>query len=482
MLLKEGNGDVHIHEVNNNGSIGTKVYDNNASWSSGWTSVTFYQILGKTYLMLLKNGDGDCHIHRMNSNGTVGFKIYDNHASWSSGWTTVQAYTSGAKHFIMLLKEGGLFADADVHIHQLNLDGTLISNKVVNKKWSKGWTSTDVFSVGTQRYLFIIKEGTGQARIHMLRADGSVGTRVGDYEWSSGWTSATSFQAADGRLFRVLLKEDTGLVHFDMLVTERPYAFVQLYQHRGTPDAKEKSENTVAGFKNAIPDIATAGLEIDLVFDGNDWRVGHNKEYSTYPLFSDFMSQVAQSVFYTGKKIMLEIKRYEVNQERFDLIDTVIANENLKPYVKIVSFNWDNQLKLFAKNGYEVGIFVHANNQGNDMLTIDEGIDVISTYFSSYSYVRAYLLLRWGKGSLSTLELASLEETLFEMNSFSQTRQVQLGFTGLTSSSVTVGEDDAGQTQDLASKILAAKLHAGNRAKIVAITNHPHAYMTNALK
>ena len=68
------------------------------------------------------------------------------------------------------------------------------------------------------------------------------------------------------------------------------------------------------------------------------------------------------------------------------------------------------------------------------------------------------------------------------MSANPQGNTVRLGFTGLSSSSITAGGNDATKTQSLIDKILTAKAYAGNPAQITSITNHPHAYMTNALK
>ena len=93
------------------GDVGREVksYD----WSSGWSTVEFYEAGGNTYLFLLKKEDGDVNIHQMNSDGTVGDSV-DTRA-WSSGWTQAQPFIVGNQLFLFLLKENG----GDVHIHQI---------------------------------------------------------------------------------------------------------------------------------------------------------------------------------------------------------------------------------------------------------------------------------------------------------------------------------------------------------------------------
>jgi len=102
--MKAGDGNVNIHKMNSDGSVGTLVYDNDASWSAGWTSATFYQQSGVTYLLLLKEGNGDVHIHSMQNDGDVGGLIFD--GDWRAGWSNVVAYTIGGKSFLFQLMNG----------------------------------------------------------------------------------------------------------------------------------------------------------------------------------------------------------------------------------------------------------------------------------------------------------------------------------------------------------------------------------------
>ena len=54
------------------------------------------------YLLLLKAGTGDVHLHRMNSNGTVGPRVYD--GKWSSGWTTAEFFSAGGNSYLFLVR------------------------------------------------------------------------------------------------------------------------------------------------------------------------------------------------------------------------------------------------------------------------------------------------------------------------------------------------------------------------------------------
>jgi hypothetical protein len=93
------------------GTVGSEVkrYD----WSSGWSTVEFYEAGGNTYLFLLKQKGGYVHIHRMNADGTVGARV--DTRDWSTGWTQAQPFRVGNQLFLFLLKKGNGY----VHIHRI---------------------------------------------------------------------------------------------------------------------------------------------------------------------------------------------------------------------------------------------------------------------------------------------------------------------------------------------------------------------------
>jgi hypothetical protein len=195
------------------GTVGNEVkrYD----WSSGWTTVEFYQAGGNTHLFLLKErgvgGDGkNVHIHRMNTDGTVGTKI--DTRKWSEGWTQAQPFTVGNKLFLFLLKKGNGY----VHIHRINADGS-VGNEVKRYDWSSGWTTVEFYQAGGNTCLFLLKErgvgGDGKnVHIHRMNTDGTVGTKIDTRKWSKGWTQAQPFTVGN-KLFLFLLKKGNGYVH-----------------------------------------------------------------------------------------------------------------------------------------------------------------------------------------------------------------------------------------------------------------------------
>jgi thermolysin len=159
------------------GTIGTKIAA--YKWTEGWTTANFYTIGAKTYAFLLKekgtgSDDKNVHIHEVNANGTIGTKIAA--YKWTEGWTTANFYTIGAKTYAFLLKEKGTGSDdKNVHIHEVNANGT-IGTKIAAYKWTEGWTTANFYTIGAKTYAFLLKEkGTGSddknVHIHVVVED-----------------------------------------------------------------------------------------------------------------------------------------------------------------------------------------------------------------------------------------------------------------------------------------------------------------------
>ncbi len=222
LLKTNGSGgdgnNVHIHQLDADGRVGAQVSSD--SWTSGWTSGEFVQIGGSTYLFILKRSgagaDGNnVHVHRMNNDGTVGDRVasYD----WTAGWATVEFFVAGGTTYLFLLKESGTGADGNnVHIHQMNNDGS-VGARAASYDWTRGWTTASFYETGGSTYLFLLKaSGSGadgnNVHIHRMGADGSVGAKVDAHNWSSAWTHAEPYTQG-GTLYLFLHKLYNGIVH-----------------------------------------------------------------------------------------------------------------------------------------------------------------------------------------------------------------------------------------------------------------------------
>ncbi len=218
LLKEQGNGhdgnNVHIHKIATDGRVGSLV--KSYSWTEGWSSAAFYQVNNTTYLFLLKKSgtgqDGkNVHIHKMNIDGSVGDSVaaYE----WSEGWAAATFYKVGGSTYLFLLKE----LDGTVHIHRINTSGKVVYPKIASYDWSKGWTTVKFYEIGDSTYLFLLKKsGTGQdgknVHIHKMNIDGSVGASVVAYKWGEGWTTA-EFYEVNGKTCLLLLKQSTGKIH-----------------------------------------------------------------------------------------------------------------------------------------------------------------------------------------------------------------------------------------------------------------------------
>jgi len=184
-LLKSKTGDVHVHQLNSNGTVGTKVFDK--KWTSGWTSAAVFKMNTQAFLFLLKEKTGEVKVFKINASGTVGAKVFDK--KWSTGWTNAKIYKQGLNSFLFLLKQG----TGDVHTHKLNPNGT-VGTKIFDKKWTPGWSTAEIFYVNNRAHLFLMKSGTGDIHINRLNSLGTVSTKVYDEKLATRWTSASFYQ------------------------------------------------------------------------------------------------------------------------------------------------------------------------------------------------------------------------------------------------------------------------------------------------
>lgn len=206
-------------------------------WTSGWTVARFYTVGSATYLFLLKASDGTVHIHRMNVDGTVDTRVKD--YDWTSGWTTAEFYTAGGVTYLFLLKA----SDGTVHIHRVNSNGT-VGAQVEARDWTSGWTTAEFYTIGGNTYLFLLKASDGTAHIHRMNGDGTVGTQIDLHDWSSGWTTA-EFYTVGGVTYLFLLKASDGTVHIHRMKAD------------GTVGAQIQSHDWSGGWTTA--EFYTAG-------------------------------------------------------------------------------------------------------------------------------------------------------------------------------------------------------------------------------
>ena len=127
-LLKESTGEVHIHEMKNDGTVGREI--KRLNWPSGWTSAEFYGVGNYIHLFLLNESTGKVKIYKMALDGSVDLKV--NEYDWSSGWTNASFFFVGNETYLFLLKQN----NGDVSINYMNLSYLLRKNSNVDSKRS----------------------------------------------------------------------------------------------------------------------------------------------------------------------------------------------------------------------------------------------------------------------------------------------------------------------------------------------------------
>lgn len=209
-LLKESNGIVKIFRLNDDATLGERVY--HADWTSGWSTVEIVNLEGRPFLFLLKDSDGTAKVFQLTDEGTVGDKVFDENLG--SGWTAARFFWGArgdgdfpevTNYLFLLNSDSGLS-----RIHEVNSDGS-IGAVIERRPWSEGYTAVEFFREGTQTYLFALKESNGGVVIFRMNPDGTRGSRVELDDWTSGWTTAELFREGS-RTYLFLLKEATGRI------------------------------------------------------------------------------------------------------------------------------------------------------------------------------------------------------------------------------------------------------------------------------
>ena len=269
----DGN-NVHIHVLNNNGSVGSRVAS--YKWTEGWTTAIVYTAGGTLYLFLLKASgfgrDGNnVHIHALDNNGNVGARVAS--YKWTQGWTTAITYIAGGAPYLFLLKVSGFGRDGNnVHIHALNNNGR-VGDRVGSYKWTEGWTSAIVYKAGGSLYLFLLKaSGFGShgnnVHTHVLDNNGSVGDWAASNKWTQGWTTAIVY-VAGGAPYLFLLKasgfgRDGKNVH------------IHTFNNNGSVGARLASYKWTEGWTTAITYIAGGAPYLFLLKAWGFGRDGNN--------------------------------------------------------------------------------------------------------------------------------------------------------------------------------------------------------------
>lgn len=345
-LLKHSNGLVHIHKIKKDGSVGTRVkkYD----WTKGWSNFNFYKVKDKTYLFLMKAGGGDdytnglVHIHEMNNDGTVGKRV-EKH-DWTKGWRKIEFFNYKNKTYIILSKDNGLvniremknnggvgeliinskaflknskvpflFPEIKVittpnaiYIYGINYNGkkTIYSQfkfyeknnkfkleQIDTQEWSKGWFDLDIYQESKDKSYFLISKGlnrNGIIHIHEienLKNDAKLGKKIDDNYFRNSftmgiipterWTSIQYFKAKNGQLKLFLLDMFNGRVRvvnmkkdgsFDkQLVKGKPLNFYEITIETSNIKNAGTSAGVYLEFKG---DNFTSGkIKLDTILD-----------------------------------------------------------------------------------------------------------------------------------------------------------------------------------------------------------------------
>lgn len=101
------------------------------------------------------------------------------------------------------------------HVYQISGSGQL-ETLVEQESWTSGWSIAIPYSVGPNKFLFLLKSSDGTMHVNKINFDGSIGERIQNLDWSSGWTHAVKYSVGLGN-YLLLYKKDSGLVHINRI-------------------------------------------------------------------------------------------------------------------------------------------------------------------------------------------------------------------------------------------------------------------------
>lgn len=204
--------NVSVREINSDGTLGgeTAAYE----WMEGWSNAESFKVGNKTFMLIMrKTGYGseskNVYIHELDANGAI--KTTTASHAWSEGWSVGESFSVGDKTYLWLMKESGFSAaDKNVSVREVLPNGTL-GVETVAFKWKEGWTSAESITVGEKAFVILMRKsgyssGGNNVYIHEMGVDGTIISTPASYAWSEGWTTGHPFIVGDNA-FLALVKE-----------------------------------------------------------------------------------------------------------------------------------------------------------------------------------------------------------------------------------------------------------------------------------
>jgi len=211
-------GEGVFYRINPKASQYMKAHTTRKGWRKTWDKIVsgeFGGTGGRKDLLFYDKKNGDGEIYRVDPKARNFMKNKFASRKWRKTWNN-----------IVIGQFGGTGSEEDVFFYEKSTitpppepakKGS-VGSRVDTRDWSNGWTQAVPFTVGSSRYLFLLKEGNGIVHIHRLNSNGTVGSQVVKYDWSKGW-STVSFYTVGGKTYLFLLKKSNGAVHIHRMNT-----------------------------------------------------------------------------------------------------------------------------------------------------------------------------------------------------------------------------------------------------------------------
>jgi hypothetical protein len=147
---------------------------------------------------------GNALVVQLTGNGQIEKTVQRD--TWGDGWTTASHYTIGSNNYMFFLKN----SNGRAHVSPIDMGGS-IGGTIYRYNWTGDWTHAVPYTIGLSSYMLFYKH-SGRVDITHLEADGKIGPLLNSDATGTieaGWTSIAHYLIGVNN-FMIFVNKDTG--------------------------------------------------------------------------------------------------------------------------------------------------------------------------------------------------------------------------------------------------------------------------------
>ena len=165
-------GNSHFHTPTEN--VGTLQYQ--YMWRDDYTAVECVSDGTDQYAIMYSDTDGRINIVSINNNSSLSTSIKQENDIWthSDPWTIFRVFTIENNSYLFILKNN----TGDIKIHKF--ESGVVGDLIQEKDWSSNYSDVMFFTDGGDSYILLYKITTGRIVVHKMKNDGSIYSNILD--------------------------------------------------------------------------------------------------------------------------------------------------------------------------------------------------------------------------------------------------------------------------------------------------------------